>query len=138
MARSISAKAISGFVRAVRYLAGTRGRFNRARLLVQLSGRNSRNASMTGTSPRASVSDTSVWQLAVLPSAEARHRLNALAIARTDQPRHVERTHLSPRLVTQPIQKRFEKAAKLVFPIRRSANHGRPLQKPTTHESQKN
>ena len=27
-------------------------------LLVQLSGRNSRNASMTGTSPRASVSDT--------------------------------------------------------------------------------
>src|SRR5262249_47154681 len=47
-------------------------------------------------------------------------------------------THLSPRLVTQPIQKRFEKACKLVFPIRRSANHGRPLQKPTTHESQKN
>src|SRR6266481_8411255 len=41
------------------------------RLLVQLSGRNSRNASMTGTSPRASVSDTRVWQLAVLPSAEA-------------------------------------------------------------------
>src|SRR5262249_4994892 len=33
--------------------------------------------------------------------------------------------HLSPRLVTQPIQKRFEKAAKLVFPIRRSANHER-------------
>src|SRR5436189_5900893 len=26
---------------------------------------------MTGTSPRASVSDTKVWQLAVLPSAEA-------------------------------------------------------------------
>ena len=42
-----------------------------ARLLVQLSGRNSRNASMTGTSPRASVSDTRVWQFAVLPSAEA-------------------------------------------------------------------
>src|SRR5262249_19809323 len=38
-----------------------------------------------------------------------RHRLNALAIARTDQPRHVERTHLSPRLVTQPIQKRLRK-----------------------------
>src|SRR5262245_19235877 len=67
MARSISAKAISGFVRAVRYLAGTPARFNRARLLVQLSGRNSRNASMTGTSPRASVSDTSVWQLAATP-----------------------------------------------------------------------
>src|SRR6516162_5766900 len=40
-----------------------------------------------------------------------RHGLNALAIARTDQPRHVEWTHLSPRLVTQPIQKRLEKAA---------------------------
>src|SRR5215468_5572815 len=147
---------------------------------------------MTGTSPRASVSDTKVWQLAVLPSAEAycaatptecvpflgiavssitstapadepvcldkqfcfhwrcipdpggnevvqlvafaqrkplRHRLNALAIARTDQSRHVERAHLSPCLVTQPIQKRLEPTAKLVSPIRRSANHGRPLQK---------
>src|SRR5258707_14189771 len=37
-----------------------------------------------------------------------RHRLNALAIAGTDQPRHVEWTHLSPRLVTQPSQKRPE------------------------------
>ena len=27
---------------------------------------------------------------------------------------------------------------KLVLPIRHPANHGRPLQKPTTHESQKN
>jgi hypothetical protein len=45
---------------------------------------------------------------------------------------------LSPRLVTQPIQKRLEKASKLFFPIRRPANHGRPLQKPTTYESQKN
>jgi hypothetical protein len=40
-------------------------RSNRARLLVQLSG-NNRKASMTGTSPRASVRETSVWQLAVL------------------------------------------------------------------------
>src|SRR5438874_1760161 len=191
MIRSISARAISGFVRAVRYSAGTPARSNRARLLVQLSGRNSRNASMTGTSPRASVSDTRVWQLAVLPSPEAycaatptecvpffgiavasitstaslpptsqlgfhrrripdpggnevvqliifterkppRHRLNALAIARADQPRYIERTHLPPRLVTQSIQKRLEPTPKLVFPIRRSANHGRPLQKPAT------
>ena len=127
---------------------------------------------MTGTSPRASVSDTSVWQLAVLPSAEAycaatptecvpflasavssitstaslppiepirlnqqfclhrrripdpsgnevvqliifakrkplRHRLNALTIARADQPRHVDRAHLPPRFMTQPSQKRL-------------------------------
>src|SRR5580704_2799869 len=156
MARSISSRANSGFVRAVRYSAGTSARSNRARSPVQLSGRNSRSASVTGTSPRASVSDTRVWQFAVLPSAEAycaatpnecvpflgiavssmtngiaatnkliclnqqfrlhrlsipdpgrdevvqlivvtsgkalRHRLDALAIARTDQPRHVERT----------------------------------------------
>src|SRR5262249_9866406 len=55
-----------------------------------------------------------------------RHRLNALAIARTDHPRHVEQTHLSPRPVTQPIQKRLEKASKLYFPTRRRPNHGRP------------
>src|SRR5215204_4950930 len=67
MTRSISFRAISGFVRAVRYSVGTPARSSQARLLVQLSGRNNRNASMTGTSPRASVSDTSVWQLAVLP-----------------------------------------------------------------------
>src|SRR6516164_7196150 len=71
MARSISARAISGFVRAVRHSAGTPARSNRDRLLVQLSGRNNRNASTTGTSPRASVSDTRVWQFAVLPSADA-------------------------------------------------------------------
>src|SRR6516165_6951464 len=71
MARSISARAISGFVRAVRRSAGTPARSNRDRLLVQLSGRNNRNASTTGTSPRASVSDTRVWQFAVLPSADA-------------------------------------------------------------------
>src|SRR5262245_56607744 len=57
-----------------------------------------------------------------------RHRLNALTSARTDQPRHVEWTHLSPRLVTQPIHIRLEKASKLFFPIRRPSNHGRPLQ----------
>ena len=50
---------------------GTPARFNRARSLVQLSGRKRRNATITGTSSRASVSDTSVWQLAFLPSAEA-------------------------------------------------------------------
>src|SRR5436309_1525380 len=60
-----------------------------------------------------------------------RHRLNALAIAGTDQPRHVEWTHLSPRLVTQPSQQRLEKASKLLLPIRRPADHGRPLPKPT-------
>src|SRR5262245_57443085 len=58
-----------------------------------------------------------------------RHRLNALAVARTDQSRHVERAHLSPCFVTQPIQKRLEPTSELVSPIRRPANHGRPLQK---------
>jgi hypothetical protein len=67
-----------------------------------------------------------------------RHRLNALAIARADQPRHVQRTHPAPCLVPQSTQKRHEPTFKLVLPIRHPANHGRPLQKPTTHESQKN
>src|SRR6516165_11615409 len=49
MARSISARAVSGFVRAVRHPAGTPARSKRDRLLVQPSGRNNRNASTTGT-----------------------------------------------------------------------------------------
>src|SRR4029077_6876478 len=71
MTRSISAKAISGLVRAARCSTGTPARFKRTGLLVQLSGTKRRNATMTGTSPRASVSDTNVWQLAVLPRDEA-------------------------------------------------------------------
>ena len=47
------------------------GRSRRAGSLVQLSGRNSRSPTMTGTSPDARVSHTSVWQFAFLPSAEA-------------------------------------------------------------------
>src|SRR3546814_6602835 len=43
----------------------------RASSLVQLSGRNSRKPSMIGTSRDASVTDTSVWQFAFLPSADA-------------------------------------------------------------------
>ncbi len=43
----------------------------RASSLVQLSGRNSRKPRMIGTSLDASVTDTSVWQFAFLPSADA-------------------------------------------------------------------
>src|SRR3546814_1886650 len=43
----------------------------RASSLVQLSGRNSRKPSMIGTSRDVSVTDTSVWQFAFLPSADA-------------------------------------------------------------------
>src|SRR5271168_4034419 len=69
--RSTSASAISGFVRAARQSSGTRAFAIRSAASVQLCGRNRRRPIMTGTSSRASVSDTSVWQLAVLPSAEA-------------------------------------------------------------------
>jgi hypothetical protein len=51
--------------------AGTPALSMRAVSLVQLSGRNSRKLSMSGTSPEASVTDTSVWQFAFLPSAVA-------------------------------------------------------------------
>lgn len=57
-------------LRPRRSILGRNTRSFQARLLAQLSGRNSRGASATGTSPRPSVSDTKVWQLAVLPSAE--------------------------------------------------------------------
>src|SRR5262245_36398678 len=55
---------------AFRCSTGTRARFKRDRSLVQLSGRKRRNAIITGTSRRASVKDTSVWQFAVLPRAD--------------------------------------------------------------------
>jgi len=65
------------------------------------------------------------------------HRLNALAITRTDQSRHVQWTHPSPRFVAQPIQKRLQPAFEFIFPVQRVASHGRPSKKPTTHESLK-
>src|SRR5271157_925127 len=83
-------------------------------------------------------SGNEVVQLIAFAEPESlRHRRNALAIAGTDQSRHVERTHFSPRFVTQPIQKWLEKLSKLCSPIQGPTRHGRPLQKPTTHESQK-
>src|ERR1019366_3866782 len=132
MRRSTSASAISGFVLGPRWSAGTPARSNRCGSFVQLSGRNKRNATMTGTSPRASVNDTSVWQLAVLPSAEAycgatptivarrqprRHRLDAFAIAGADQPEQIHRQHPSPRLVTQLCQERRQPDTQFLFPI---------------------
>lgn len=46
-------------------------RSRRTASLVQLSGRNRWNPTITGTSPDASITATSVWQLAFFPSAEA-------------------------------------------------------------------
>ena len=45
------------------------------------------------------------------------HRLNALAIARTDQSRNVQRTHPLPSLMTQPVQERHQPAFEFVFPL---------------------
>src|SRR6202161_2976123 len=67
MTRSISSIAISGFVRAVRLSSGTRARAMRSGSSVQLSGRNSRRPTITGTSRDANVNETSDWQLAGLP-----------------------------------------------------------------------
>ena len=91
---------------------------------------------------RSRVPDTSRNKM-VQPIIAARrktlgHGLNALAVTWPDQPRHIKRTHPLPRLVTQAFQERFEPTAKLIFPIRPRALHGRPLHKPTTHESLKN
>ena len=51
--------AISGFVRAVRLSSGTRARAMRSESSVQLSGRNSRRPTITGTSRAANVNETS-------------------------------------------------------------------------------
>src|SRR5271154_4789465 len=59
MTRSISSIAISGFVRALRLSSGTRARAMRAESSVQLSGRNSRRPTITGTSRDANVNETS-------------------------------------------------------------------------------
>jgi hypothetical protein len=69
--RSSSASAISGLEREARAEEGTPARHRRSESFVQASGRNRRKETGTGTSSRARVSDTSVWQLAVFPSAEA-------------------------------------------------------------------
>ncbi|MGY3361860.1 hypothetical protein ACVWZK_008523 [Bradyrhizobium sp. GM0.4] len=84
IARSISAKAISGLERGVRYSTGTRARFKRDILLVQLSGRRRRKPTITGTSPRASVKDTSVWQSSFYrePSVLSRNTDRALTLLR--------------------------------------------------------
>ena len=46
------------------------------------------------------------------------HRPDALAVARPDQPRHIERTHPPPRLVAKPSHERRQPPPKLVPPIR--------------------
>jgi hypothetical protein len=71
MTQSISSIAISGFVRAVCLCFGTWARAMRSGSSVQLSGRNSRRPTVTGTSRDANVSEISDWQLAVFPSDEA-------------------------------------------------------------------
>jgi hypothetical protein len=58
MTRSISSIAISGFLRGVCRSFGTPARTMRLRSFVQVSGRNSRNPTITGTSYEASVTET--------------------------------------------------------------------------------
>src|SRR5450756_1763996 len=80
MTRSISARAISGFVRAVRYSAGTPARF--IRLNKQFGLHWHRIPDPGGNE---------VVQLIIVAKRKPlRHRCNTLAIARADQPRYVE------------------------------------------------
>src|SRR5262249_5252741 len=67
-----------------------------------------------------------------------RRRLNALAIARTDQSRHVERAHLSPCFVTQHRSRNglSQRPSSSLQSDVLLAMVG-PSKKPTTHESQK-
>jgi hypothetical protein len=69
--RSISASATSPLARGARCASGTPARSSRAGSATHSRGRNSRKATGAGTSSRARVRDTRVWQLAFLPSAPA-------------------------------------------------------------------
>ena len=56
------------------------------------------------------------------------HRLHALAVARTDQTRHVERAHPSPLGVAQPIEKGLQPSLELCRPVVLRRGHGRPAE----------
>src|ERR687883_595998 len=66
--RSSWAGAISPLLRGTTSASGTPAAAQRAGSPVHLSGRNRRSPTGTGTSRPASVSETSAWQLAFLPS----------------------------------------------------------------------
>src|SRR3954465_13893705 len=68
MSRSNSASAIAPLARATLSSSGTPAAAQRSGSRVHSSGRNSRSPTGAGTSPPASVSETSAWQLARLPS----------------------------------------------------------------------
>src|SRR5215203_4181783 len=59
------------------------------------------------------------------PRGSHRHRLNALALARSDQTRDVERTHAPTGLVAQVAQKRSQPALKILLPIHMSIRRHR-------------
>ena len=69
--QSTASMAMSGFVRYAWKGSGTLACFIRTVSLVQLSGRDRRKPNMTGTSPEAKVTKTSIWQFAFLPSTVA-------------------------------------------------------------------
>jgi putative transposase len=66
--QGVSTRSVDELVQAMGMTGISKSQVTR---LGQLSGKQSRSPTMTGTSSDASVSDTSVWQLAFLPSADA-------------------------------------------------------------------
>jgi hypothetical protein len=76
-----------------------------------------------------------VMKLVVTDATVARrHRLDALAIAGSDQPRHIGRTDPRPHLAPQCDEKGRKPALKIGLPV---LVHGRPSRKPAIHESRK-
>jgi hypothetical protein len=76
-----------------------------------------------------------VVQLVIVDACVARrHRLNALAIPKANQPSNIGRTHPRTRLVPQRRDERLKPLLQIDLPI---PVHGRPLQQPTPHESRK-
>ena len=76
-----------------------------------------------------------VVQLIIFPKRKPlRHRLNALAIARADQTRYVQRTHLSPRLSPNRSRNGLSQRPSSSFQSNVLPTMVGPSNKPTTHE----
>src|SRR5882762_10483229 len=64
-----------------------------------------------------------MMQLVVIARRQSRrHRLDALAVAWTNQPRYIERTHAPSRLVSEPRQERRKPTLEISAPVRHAVN----------------
>ena len=76
------------------------------------------------------VGDETTKLIAIARRHPLSHRANALAIARCDQPGHIERAHPPPRLMAEFGQKRPQPIRKLRPPVRHASGYANQSAKP--------